>query len=127
MVLASGNNNFTDVAISNFRSTGATTTVDYTDVTWSNASQGGGFNLFEPVSGYWDYSVLGPQAYTGSESAPVFRPGSYTGTDYFSGATDVNYTLTDVVVGAPGPVPGAGLGGLAALALAGLYARTRRA
>jgi hypothetical protein len=28
---------------------------------------------------------------------------------------------------APGPVPGAGLAGLAALALAGLYARTRRA
>ena len=27
----------------------------------------------------------------------------------------------------PGPVPGAGLAGLAALALAGLYARTRRA
>jgi hypothetical protein len=30
-------------------------------------------------------------------------------------------------VPAPGPVPGAGLAGLAALALAGLYARTRRA
>lgn len=33
----------------------------------------------------------------------------------------------NVGVNAPGPVPGAGLAGLAALALAGLYARTRRA
>jgi hypothetical protein len=31
------------------------------------------------------------------------------------------------VVGSPGPVPGAGFAGLAALALAGLYARMRRA
>jgi hypothetical protein len=31
------------------------------------------------------------------------------------------------LVGAPGPVPGAGVAGLAALALIGLYARTRRA
>jgi len=35
--------------------------------------------------------------------------------------------LADVGVSTPGPVPGAGLAGLAALALAGLYARTRRA
>jgi hypothetical protein len=127
-VLASGNNNFTDVAISGFQSTGTTTTVKYTDVTWLNASQGGGFNLFQPApSGFLDYAVSGPQAYTSPESAPVFGPGNYTGTEFFSGATDVNYNLTDVVVGAPGPVPGAGLAGLAALALAGFYARARRA
>jgi hypothetical protein len=40
------------------------------------------------------------------------------------------YALIDGVSltgAAPGPVPGAGLAGLGALALAGLYARTRRA
>ena len=31
------------------------------------------------------------------------------------------------LLSSPGPVPGAGFAGLAALALAGLYARTRRA
>ena len=35
--------------------------------------------------------------------------------------------ITETMVGAPGPVPGAGLAGLAALGLAGLYVRTRRA
>jgi hypothetical protein len=43
-----------------------------------------------------------------------------------SGATG-NWGAAPGNVAAPGPVPGAGLAGLAALALAGLYARSRRA
>ncbi len=41
---------------------------------------------------------------------------------WYYGIGEISYSVS-----APGPVPGAGLAGLAALALAGLYARTRRA
>ena len=118
---------YTDILISNYRSTGATHTPTYTDVVWQNyPTYGGGFSLYNPTTGFQDYSVLGPQAYTGLETAPIFGNGSYTGTEGFTNAA-ATYTLTVGAVGAPGPVPGAGLAGLAALALAGLYTRTRRA
>ncbi len=117
---------YTDIPIFNYHSTGKTPTVTYTDVVWNNALSNGGFDLFNPGNGFWDYNVQGSQAYTGLESNPVFAPGNYKGTEIFSGAP-ATYTLTATVVGAPGPVPGAGFAGLAALALAGFYARTRRA
>lgn len=120
--IAATNGNNTDVAVSNFHSTGATSVGPYPDVIWFNISQGGGFTL--GTAAFLAYSIAGPQAYTGSESAPVFAPGSYSGTEFFSGAA-ATYTLA--AVGAPGPIPGTGAAALAALALAGLYARARRA
>jgi hypothetical protein len=117
---------YTDILISNYKSTGTTPTPIYTDVVWSEyPTYGGGFTLYSP-SGSLDYSVLGPQAYTGPETAPIFGDGSYTGTEFFSNAP-ATYTLTVSTTPAPGPTPGAGLASLAALALAGLYMRTRRA
>ncbi len=44
-----------------------------------------------------------------------------------SAATNLgDFAIGPVLISTPGPVPGAGVAGLAALALAGLYARTRR-
>jgi hypothetical protein len=68
----------------------------------------------------------------------------YNGGLAFAGFTDPGQSITSITINspgdiigvdgvlfsasaAPGPVPGAGLAGLAALALAGLYTRTRRA
>jgi len=124
---------YTDIPISNFTSKGLTLVPTLSDVIWINQGVqpfGGGFNLASATFLY--YGVSGPQAYTGLESAPVFDvpvpPGfvTYNGTEYLNGNLDnpATYTLTLLV---PGPAPGAGLAGLAALALAGLYARTRRA
>jgi len=53
---------------------------------------------------------------------PAFQ--NYVQNDVTDGYWGPNLLLTPY---APGPVPGAGLAGLAALALAGLYERTRRA
>ena len=67
-----------------------------------------------------------------------------TGGMAFAGFTDPGQSISSITINAggdiigvdgvlysataaPGPVPGAGLAGLAALALAGLYARTRHA
>jgi hypothetical protein len=84
--------------------------------------------------------------YNGSPVYSVFSPNSnYTGgfvgwqgldptglseTNYDDHSGTFNGTMAIIQIGtppAPGPVPGAGLAGLAALALAGLYARARRA
>jgi len=85
-------------------------------------------------------------AYNGSPIYSVFSPNSnYTGgfvgwegldptglseTTYDNHNGTFNGTMAIIQIGtppAPGPVPGAGVAGLAALALAGLYARMRRA
>jgi hypothetical protein len=61
------------------------------------------YNLtFTGVSGHLSFEDLGPSDQIGN-------------------------LLANVIVYAPGPVPGTGLAGLAALALAGLYTRARRA
>ena len=60
--------------------------------------------------------------YTGSD---VTRGWQYTDSDPWNGLD--TGALVTTFSAAPGPVPGAGLAGLAALALAGLYARARRA
>lgn len=54
---------------------------------------------------------------------------SFSTTDNATGAQLINtFAIADITsVSAPCPVPGAGLAGMAALALAGLYVRTRRA
>jgi hypothetical protein len=129
-VINSSNDNFTDVAISpkSFSSTKPSTPT-YTAVTWLSIlnNNGGGFNLYNPTTGFLDYIVSGPQAYTEPASAPTFANNSYVGTDFDTGG-EVDYTLTlQTSPTAPGPIPGAGLAGLAALTLAGLYARARRA
>jgi hypothetical protein len=65
--------------------------------------------------GYWNLYSIGPNEYMLGESVlgkyALFTAGQFS----------------DPPAGAPGPLPGAGLAGLVALALAGLHARTRRA
>ncbi len=117
----------TDVPVFNFSSTGANQIGPYSDILWFNGGiqYGGLFSTPYPdfLEGY--FQLVGPQAYSGPESGPTFLPGVYQGLDYFNNFAAATVTIS--VVGAPGPVPGAGLAGLAALALASLYARRRRA
>ncbi|MGA9600928.1 MAG: hypothetical protein WBS22_11875 [Methylocystis sp.] len=116
---------FTLVPIFDFQSTGATAITGWMDMTYYLASEEGGIVTPTPAFSFLPSPVS--QQFTGSLSAPVFSTGSYSGIEF---NTQDHATLTFAVVppvGAPGPVPGAGLAGLAALALAGLYARTRRA
>ncbi len=78
--------------------------------------------------GQWSALQLevGPGSYTvfGTTLASPFGGGS-AGIELASTLDPLGPPVT--VFGAPGPVPGAGLAGFAALALAGLYARARRA
>jgi hypothetical protein len=69
---------------------------------------------------------LNTQPYTLYDPTFTGVSGQLSFTD-FGPSNQQGNLLADVAVFAPGPVPGAGLAGLAALAIAGLYARTRRA
>jgi len=119
------------VSISGLQSSGATNISGWTDMSYYPASALGGLQTpgGTPLTNdaYFFNPSLVSQQYSGTEENPVFGAGNYSGTEGFSGDAA---TLTFTVVppnGAPGPVPGAGLAGLVALALAGLYTRTRRA
>jgi hypothetical protein len=75
--------------------------------------------------------LTNPGAFTGWTAQPGGEPTPFT--EYLSGGSiyvnwtgAYSYSGAQIVL-APGPVPGAGLASLAALALAGLYARMRRA
>jgi hypothetical protein len=132
------NGQFTDVPITNFTASPSLGLSTYTDISWfSNvpalASQpeiAGGFATPDFNLNQSSSATPPVQQYTGLESAPTFILGTF-------GVVDINNfpngdagTLVIALVppvAAPGPVPGAGLAGLAALALAGLYMRTRRA
>lgn len=79
------------------------------DITFYAADSGGGLGIYDY---YGDADLIvadGPQLYTGTEDAPVFRLGSFVLTDYF-GSGDT-YTLTVTAVPEPATV---------ALMLAGL-------
>ncbi len=86
-------------------------------------------NLFNPAN-----SPTSPQnAWSNYSDTLTLGPGTYqirfAETDnqlFFQEGVD-NVSVMATSLGAPGPVPGAGVAGLAALALASLYARTRRA
>jgi hypothetical protein len=96
---------YTDVPISDFKSTGALTIGPYSDVLWFN----GGLSLndvpygglFSTPDGY--FVLVGPQAYTGPESAPVFQTGTYEGEDYFNNFAAATVTITAVSTGVPEP------------------------
>jgi len=74
--------------------------------------------------------LTNPGAFTGWTAQPGGEPTPFT--EYLSGGSiyvnwqgAYSYSGAQIVL-APGPVPGAGLAGLAALGLAGLHARKRR-
>jgi hypothetical protein len=116
---------FTDIAVSDFTSTGSTTVGPYTDIVWVNSSFGGLFHTpEEPVA---TYIVIGPQAYSGDESAPTFLMGVYDGTNLGTGAA----AIVTISSGAS-PVPEIStwammLLGFAGLAFAGYRASRRGA
>ena len=118
---------FTDVAISDFSSTGTTVVGPYTKIIWQNAAFGGLFRTPEtPVA---TYIVLGDQAYSGDESAPVFLTGTYPGTNLGTGA---DATVVISSGGPPSTVPEPStwammLVGFAGLAFAGYRASRNRA
>ena len=73
---------------------------------------------------------LGIPAYSGGPGNQIFIPVGMSSSPLLTGDSYSNISGSDSAISlssAPGPVPGAGFAGLAALALAGLYARTRRA
>jgi hypothetical protein len=82
---------------------------------------------------YWDGTLIAGADFVGGVkkwSTYSFTGLVGTGSDTltFEGFHEVAWNgLDNVSVTAPGPVPGAGLAGLAALMLAGLYASARRA
>ena len=130
--IASTKGEFTDVPITNFTASPSLGLSTYTDLSWYSNVQfvpgiAGGFatpdyNLNESSS-----ATPPVQQYTGLESAPTFIPGTYGVIDFNNNDPGTLVLALVPPVGAPGPAPGAGLAGLAALALAGFYARTRRA
>jgi hypothetical protein len=88
---------YTLVPVFDFHSTGTTViSPAYTDMTWFNVSQGGGFTT--PAPAYSFFPVPASQQYTGPESAPVFGPGTYSGTEYVTGATDVTLKISAISV-----------------------------
>ena len=72
---------FTDIAVSDFTSTGTTSVGPYTDIVWVNYSFGGLFNTPDNV-----YILFGPQTYSGDEFTPEFLTGTYVGADVGTGA-----------------------------------------
>ncbi len=131
MPISAQTGSYTLVSISGLVSTGSMVISGWTNMSYFAQSNLGGLET-QGGTGFpnlaYDFATTpATQLYTGTEQKPVFGPGSYSGAETNSGDAA---TLTFVVVppnGAPGPVPGAGVAGLAALALAGLYTRTRRA
>jgi PEP-CTERM motif len=81
----------TDVPVWNFTSTGSTSVGPYSDIIWYNAGSLGLFDTPDLV-----YVVEGAQAYTGPESAPVFKTGVYQGFDYGAGAAAATVTISSV-------------------------------
>jgi hypothetical protein len=101
-------------------------------------------NIFTQIYAYgYAYSATPGSSIPASIDTPftyTVQPGDYNimeanyySYDYNTGAqvnTDVQgsvTSITETLISAPGPVPGAGIASLAVLALAGLYARARRA
>ena len=94
---------------------------------------------YDETTRFWGDGAYWTPEYTGTNTVTFIAPtGDYLtqGEDYFVNViftskslngSNTGFTAAFANSSAPGPVPGAGLAGLAALALAGLYARTRRA
>ncbi|ARN81426.1 hypothetical protein [Methylocystis bryophila] len=130
--ISSGAGQFTDVPITHFTASPSLGLSPYTDIIWfSNIPAitggiAGGFAT--PYFNLNESSTATPleQQYTGLESAPTFVPGTYGVID-FNNQDPGTLVIALVPPGAPGPIPGTGAAALAALALAGLYARARRA
>jgi hypothetical protein len=94
------------ILVSHFASPGSAPHISA--IGWRNAANNGG-GLFSPGS----IDIVGTgQVYTGSEASPIFQAGRYLGFD------NLNNSIASILI-SPSPVPGAGLAGLAALALAG--------
>jgi len=111
---------FTDLPITDFTSTGAVTIGPYTDIYWFNGGlSAGGIStggLFTTPDGY--FVLVGPQAYTGPESAPAFQTGTYQGEDYFNNFASATVTIAAVPEASTWAMMLAGLAGLG-------YARRR--
>ena len=116
----------TDVAISDFSSTGTTVVGPYTDIVWQNLSLGGLFHTPDDM-----FVVVGnpsAQAYSGDESAPTFLTGTYPGMNIGTGA---DATVVISSSGPPSTVPEPStwammLVGFAGLAFAGYRASRKR-
>jgi hypothetical protein len=96
---------YTDVPISDFKSTGALPIGPYSDILWFNEGLSAGNvatgGLFSTPDGY--FVLFGPQAYTGPESAPVFQTGSYQGEDDFNNFAAATVTITSLSRSVPEP------------------------
>ena len=100
---------YTDVPISDFTSTGALSIGPYSDMLWFNGGIPYG-GLFSTPDGY--FTLVGPQAYTGPESAPVFQPGTYQGEDYFNNFAAATVTIASIPEAPTAAMMLAGLAGL---------------
>ena len=97
---------------------------DLADITFYNASMGGGLEIYDFWGDEFLLSTDGPQLYTGSEANPFFTLGTFFLTE-FQGTG--NYILTVTEVGsADVPEPATGMLLLAGLGMIGVMRKRRQ-
>ncbi len=77
------------------------------------------------ISSPFSYDVQSGDTQAGSVSFSTYDNSGNLLVNTYATANITNLTVS--VISVPGPIPGAGIAGVAALAIAGLYVRTRRA
>jgi hypothetical protein len=127
-VTATGGAKITDAGLSGTGPAvnGANWNIGETYINPANGHQvGNGLTVANGISGIPEAAG---ETFAGVTTLDVNKDIGWTGGSNANGFVDLSIvTQTFSENGAPGPVPGTGLAGLAALALAGLYTRARRA
>jgi len=102
--------------------------VDRAEITFYNAAIGGGMEIDDYYTGTFLLVTDGPQLYTGSESAPVFRLGTFGMTEVPGlGSGRYTLTVTDLdAAPAPSDVPEPATAALLLGGLGLLYASRKR-
>lgn len=93
------------------------------DLTFFHISQGGGMGIDDLHAGVNLLFADGPQLYSGSETAPVFKPGTFLLTD-FQGTDKSTLKITELAP-VPEPTTGAMLFGGLALVFASIKRRRK--
>jgi LPXTG-motif cell wall-anchored protein len=111
---------YTQVAVSDWTSTGTTSVGPFSSIYWYAPSAGGGFAVSSTAFSYSTYGA----SYVGSLASPIFLPGTYTGNDPYTGNT-ATWTISGVPETSTWVMM---LAGFAGLAFAGyLQSRKREA
>ena len=100
---------------------------DVADLTFFNASIGGGMEILDWYGDTLLLSTDGLQLYTGSEYTPTFKLGTFNLTQYLgTGVYTLTVTDLDAIPGEPSPVPEPATTAMLLGGLGALYAVHRR-